>query len=511
MNSDMASWIGRLRAFYAGLEPRRRRNWLLVTGFFLLTVILLSALLLNPRYVPVFTNLDPKSAGQITQQLDQSKIPYQLQGTTILVPAAQADKVRIDMAMAGLPSSGYVEYSQIFQSGNTFGLSDQELQLQEQSILQERLAQTLESINGIENAVVNVVPAQSNTFLDPSVDLNAKASVLLTVAAGAALTPSQVAGIQELVAHAVPGLSVQNVSVVDQYGDNLSSITTSAPVGASLSGGSISEELALRQSVEQSLAHELQDSLQQWVGQGNVSVLVHAAIAFNAVSRQTHTVTQGPPVSTQSSSSSSTGASSGSGGVAGQPSQNPNAPTYGSTGGGSGGNSAQRSSLTNYDNSFVNTSTTLDPMQVTGYSVSVLVNTAAVKLTPSLNRAITQYVQTAVGQKATANANNVTVVGTPFVNRVTGAPQTYAPFSSPLAYAGVAALLLVGGGIALALMRRRRKGIVAADAIESLSAASLASPAPEPAELTIARKLQELAQRRPESFAMLLRTWLTDE
>lgn len=509
MNSTVAAWLARLKAWYEGLETRRRRNLLIATLFLIVTILLLSVFLLNPNYEVVFSGLSAKSAGQITQKLSSMKIPYQLQGNSILVPAAQADKARIDMAMNGLPSTGYVDYSQIFQQSNTFGMTNQELNLQVLDVLQQRIAQSIESINGISSAQVNIVMPTSQSFLQPVQTSGAKAAVMLSISPGTQLLPSQIAGIQELVAHAVQGLSPQNVTVVDQNGTDLS-VDPSAPGLLGGAGAStLAADVALRQQIEQSLQNQLLGSLGQMVGPGNVTVIVHAAVTFNRKTTQSHLVQAGPPLSAQAQSSSSTGGL-GAGGIAGQATKNPNIVTYGTTGAGAGATSS-RSSTTNYDNSYTNTSTTFDPVQIQGYTVSVLLNSKVLRLTPLLYKQIQSYVLTAIGQRGTtALAPTVTVLSAPFATQagVALAPQNW--LTSPLGLGALAALLAAGGAV-IFVARSRSRRRVTAEAIGSLSAASLASSPPESQELSIAKQLQELSHRRPESFASLLRTWLSDE
>lgn len=511
MNPTLASWLKRFRTYYEGLESRQRRNLQLIAAVGIVTALVLSLVFLNPDYQVVFANLGAKSAGQITQKLQQMKIPYELQGNTILVPAAQADQVRIDMAMVGLPASGTVEYSSIFQQGSLLGMTSQELNLQVLGVLEQRIGQSIQSINGIENAQVNIVMPQPQTFLDPTTNLGAKASVVLTVGSGMTLAPGQIFGIQELVAHAVQGLSSQNVSVVDQNGNALSS-SQAAGAGVGLAS-QLQNELNLRQQLETSLASQLQASLIKLVGPGNVEVVVDANVTFNRETQQRHTVSPGPALSNQTNSQTSAGGGS-VGGIAGQATQNPNTPTYGTSGTGNGSSSSSRSTTTNYDNSYTNTATTFDPIQLKGYTVSVMVNSTAVPLTAQLSREIQSYVLTAAGQRATgAAAPSVTVLGIPFApaTAVGGTSGTF--FGSPLAIGAVAALLVVGGGavVALLVLRRRNRKQVTDDALDSLSLASLVNMPAEPQDLAVSRQLKELASRRPEAFASLVRSWLSQE
>ena len=57
----------------------------------------------KPSYTPLFTNLQPSDAANITSKLTTDKVPYQLAdgGTTILVPASDVDQERLSLAQAG--------------------------------------------------------------------------------------------------------------------------------------------------------------------------------------------------------------------------------------------------------------------------------------------------------------------------------------------------------------------------------------------------------------------------
>ena len=509
MNQLVQKYLSQLKDFYMNLNKRQKRNLWLIGIFFLATVAILAAFLLNPNYQVVFSNLDAKSAGQITAQLDQQKIPYQLQGNNILVPAALADKVRIDMAMAGLPSSaGNIDYSSIFQQSSMFGMTSQELDLQVLNVLEQRLAQTISSINGIEGAQVNIVMPQQQSFLVPQNTGSAKASVLLNVAPGFVLSSQQVFGIQQLVSHSVQGLSATNVSVVDQNGNDLTNNASSAVGVDGTVSGQLTNQLSVQQALEQNLASQIKSSLQNIVGASNVAVVVHANLSINSITQQKHQVTQGPMLSNQSSLSTN-GASS-TGGVAGQATQNPNLPNYATTGSGSGNVSSSKSSTTNYDNNYTNTTEQFDPLQINGYTVSVLVNSNAIKMTPQLKSSIDSYVQTAIGQAGNAKASNITILSEPFAVATLTLPSS--PwYASPFVLGGLG-VLVVGGALVWFLLRSRRQQATGrAGAIESLSAASLAIPVPESQESIISNELKELAARRPDAFASLIRTWLSED
>src|SRR5215217_2553578 len=72
----------------------------------------------QPEMTVVFRNVDQAEASQMVQKLRDGRIVYELadNGTTIKVPAQQAQQVKLDMAGAGLPKGGTIGY-EIFNQG----------------------------------------------------------------------------------------------------------------------------------------------------------------------------------------------------------------------------------------------------------------------------------------------------------------------------------------------------------------------------------------------------------
>ena len=73
----------------------------------------------KPSYVPLFSNLSSSDAAAITQKLAANKVPYELSedGQQVMVPEGDVYQQRLDMAAAGLPSSGDQGYSLLDSAG----------------------------------------------------------------------------------------------------------------------------------------------------------------------------------------------------------------------------------------------------------------------------------------------------------------------------------------------------------------------------------------------------------
>ena len=161
----------------------------------------------------LFSNLDLKEAGQITQALDQAGIKYQSQGdgSTIMVNRDEVAKARMLLAGKGLPTQGSVGY-EIFDNAPALGQTEFVQNLNNQRALEGELARTIRSIRGINSARVLLVMPKRELFQDEA--QQPTASVVLGIS-GNDLNGDQVRAIRNLIASAVPNLKPDKVTVVD--------------------------------------------------------------------------------------------------------------------------------------------------------------------------------------------------------------------------------------------------------------------------------------------------------
>ncbi|MBX5436046.1 MAG: flagellar M-ring protein FliF [Alicyclobacillaceae bacterium] len=508
----MRTWGSRAAAVWNRFTPVQRRNLTIALIAAAAAAIVIGWAATRPHYVTIMSGLDNKSLGEVQQQLETLKIPSEIQGNSVLVPQRDADTARIQLAMAGLPKSGYIGYSTI---SNSFGLTEDQFNIQVLDALQQSLDQTIEGIDGIESAQVHIVMPQQQLFVAQAAQDTAKASVFVQLAPGVQLTPAQVAGIQQLVSHSVRGLKADDVTVVDQNGVTLSQ--SDVLQGAA---GVVSGELAVRQQLEQQLKSQLESGLDTIVGYGNAVVVVHANVTFNQIKTQSRTYhplpgqTTGLIASQQKvNRSSNSAAGSGAGGLAGQSQSNPGLSTYAGTSG-TGGNSTSTETDTNttYDNSYTDSTTVRDPIQINGYTVGVFLNSAKVKLTPAALQQIRSFVANAVGRTNGSAGSAITVAMVPFQNQATAqSPNAKAAWRT-WGLAGLAVLLALGGGYAAVRSRRRRAVVQEVSLPAPRPEDELAAAVAEPSEEERVRdELAKFAQQRPEEFANLIRTWLVGD
>ena len=246
----------------------------LMLGFFTYVSLRLAA----PSMQPLYTNISLEDGAKITQELDGKNIPYEIRanGKQILVPSDQVDKMRMQLAQMGLPSSGSVVGYEIFDKSDTLGTSNFVLSLNQVRALEGELSRTLTGFDTIEAARVHLVMPKRELFTRDTTPPTASVALKLR---GAAIDKNEIAAVQHLVATAVPGLKPQRVTIVDSRGALLAK-----GIDEASDPNLLTEEAEdYRVAYEKRLSNTIQNLLEQSVGLGKVKAEVHADIDFDRV------------------------------------------------------------------------------------------------------------------------------------------------------------------------------------------------------------------------------------
>src|SRR3546814_558594 len=164
------------------------------------------------EYVTLYTGLDASDSGEIVEQVRSRGVAYELEGggSSIRVPAGQADDLRVDFATQGLPTGGQVGF-ELFE-GSSFTATDFVQRLNFQRGLQGELAHTIESFPDVEDARVHLVLPERSLFIDDQSP--ATASVVLGLRPGRTMATGEVDGIAHLVSGAVEGLGKEHITEI---------------------------------------------------------------------------------------------------------------------------------------------------------------------------------------------------------------------------------------------------------------------------------------------------------
>jgi flagellar M-ring protein FliF len=270
----------------------------------------------KPTYAPLFTNLDSKSAGEVTQSLNSQGVKYKLTdgGATVMVSQNQVYQLRATMATKGVPSAQSDGWSIMDKGGITQDSFTRSVDYQR--ALQTELAKTIDAIDGVSSASVTLSIPQQSVFVDAT-DSQSTAAVLVTPMTSTSLTAEKVQAIVNLVSSAVPNLSPDKVTVADSLGNVLSAPGQNGALANS-------QQLSQTTAFDTSLGNTIQTLIAQSLGPGHAAVTVNSALDFSKTtttsdSQQPTVDKKGKQVADSSTSSTETfsGPSGSSAGVLG--------------------------------------------------------------------------------------------------------------------------------------------------------------------------------------------------
>lgn len=248
---------------------------IVVLGFFTFIALRISA----PVYSPLYTNLPIEDGSKIIQELDTLGVKYELRanGTQILVPTESVNKLRLQIAEKGLPSSGSVLGYELFDKSQPLGTTNFVLNINQLRALEGELSRTIGSLEQIEAARVHLVLPKRELFTREQVDPSA--SIALKLKGSADLGKQEVAAIKHLVATAVPGLKADHITIIDNRGNLLAKGGDGDDKGTIYS----EESEGYRVNYESRLRSTVERLLEQSLGVGKVKAEVNADIDFDRI------------------------------------------------------------------------------------------------------------------------------------------------------------------------------------------------------------------------------------
>jgi len=500
-----------IRQFITKLTPK---GWAMIGGsaaaaiaFLVLIMHFASA----PSYSTLLTGLDPAQTSKIESTLSTKGIGYQIQngGTALAVDSSQTSQARIALASAGLLGVGSQQPGFELLNSSQLGASNFQQQVTYQRALEGQLDQTIEQIQGIDSATVNLVLPNQQEQLFSDNSQTSSASVLLSDSGN--LDPNAVKGIAELVASSVQGLSDQKVTITDSTGALL------WPASGSGTSGTPTSQQAADQQYDATTAAAATALLAQTLGPGKAQVVVNGNVNANQATSDTLTYgKKGVPLTQQTQTESLKGGSPTASGTTGT------IPAYAASTGSSNSNYSNKSANTTYGVDKTVTHAVIAPGAVTNQTVSVLVD----KSVPASSiPAIKSAVAGAVGLNA-KRGDTLSVQQIAFAKPAT----TTAPASSTkmIGYAKYA-LIGIGALMFLFFMRRSIKrreketftgqptwlreletprpltALVSGDDPQT-EVKRLRSPVNVPK-----RQVEELVERDPDRVAQQVRAWMSED
>jgi len=325
VSGSSSAWQ-KLQARWLDLPMQSRMAW---GGLVAAAVIALVALLANTavgkNYKVLFSNVSGADGAAIVAALQQMNVPYQFTegGAAIMVPDSVVHETRLKLAGEGLPKSGNVGFELL--ENQKFGTSQFVERVNYLRGLEGELSRSIGSIAVVKTARVHLAVPKQTAFVREQE--RASASVLLTLYPGRSLDASQSAAIARLVSSSVPGMLVQDVSILDTEG---ASLMASQQRAAEMDAW----QIKYTSEVENTLASRLKAILQPLAGADSFRAQVTVDMNFDERERTEEVFARNSPPNQQSIRSEQTvNAGAGVDGVGGipgalsnQPQEPPEAP-----------------------------------------------------------------------------------------------------------------------------------------------------------------------------------------
>lgn len=190
-----------------------------VFGVLVLSIVIFSVIMSQTHYAVLYSGVTNSEASEIVQYARETLgvTDIKINGNgDILVDEKQAEDVRVALAVANYPKSGF-NYD-IFNGANAFSTNTELKELQKQQ-LEVNLMVTLRNFNKVSDALVILNIPPKDDYVLTSEQVPSSASVALTLKED--LTAEAVDGMYNLVATSVPGLNRDNITITDQNGVQL--------------------------------------------------------------------------------------------------------------------------------------------------------------------------------------------------------------------------------------------------------------------------------------------------
>jgi flagellar M-ring protein FliF len=508
-----------LRALLANVTPRGR----LVLGGVALGTLVVLVLLMRmasaPSYATLMTGLDPAQTGKVTAALDTKGIGYELQnnGTALAVEKGKTADARIALAGAGLSGSTAQPGYELLDR-QKLGTSNFQQQVNYQRALEGEIAKTVEQVDGVGGASVQLVLPDREAQLFSDEASPATAAVLLSGAT--AIDPGSVRGIAQLVANSVPGLQIDKVTITDGSGQLL--WPNGSGSGAATSDGGLLAKQAAEARYDQQMASAIAAMLTRTLGPDKAQVQVHADLDANEATREELTYgRRGVALQSKSERETLRGGGGGGGGTAGT---GANTPAYAQTGAGGRSDYRRDSSDDVFGVDKTVTRTRVAPGAINAQQVSVL-------LDRSVPASALPQIRAAVASAAGIDAERGDVLT---VGQVAFARPPAAAAPSPVAtYGGYLKYVFVGLAalgflffVTRQLKRRESETLAAAptwlseiEAPRTLAELERLEADDHPTQVRPLRtpeqparlQVEDLVARDPDRVAQQVRAWMAED
>lgn len=269
-NNYFALLANDVKKLWNGLDGNQKLGMLALIVVTIAVAAFFLSKAMEPDWVVLYSDLNEVNAISIVENMKKNGYRYKVSEDhkTILVPSNVRDEMRVFVAENDLIKNGDTGFELL--DDMQLGSTDFKNKLTKQRIFQGELTRSIEKIQGVKYARVQLAEPERSIFEDN--DTKPTASVVLVLEPGYKIKSSQVKAIKNLVAYAVPRMTPEQVFITDQNGNSLSDETSK----------NSTDMESFKTNLEKDTAKKVSEVLEKIVGKGNVSVQVNADIDFNS-------------------------------------------------------------------------------------------------------------------------------------------------------------------------------------------------------------------------------------
>lgn len=202
-----------IQTVWTTLDMRKKVIVVLATLAMFTAVLGLSRMASQPSMSLLYAGLEPSAAGEVVKALEAQSAAFEVRNGAIYVDSAQRDGLRMTLASEGLPSNSAKGY-ELLDGLSGFGTTSQMFDAAYWRAKEGELARTIVSSPFVQSARVHIAQSVQQGLRRRA---RPTGSVTLTANSGS-VSAAQAKAFKYLVSSAVPGMSPEDVSIIDSRG-----------------------------------------------------------------------------------------------------------------------------------------------------------------------------------------------------------------------------------------------------------------------------------------------------
>lgn len=269
-NNYFALLANDVKKLWNGLDGAQKFGMLVLIVLTIIAATFFLSKAMEPDWVVLYSDLNEVDTISIVEGMKKNGYKYKVSEDkkSVLVPSNLRDEMRVYVAENSLIKNQDTGFELL--DNMQLGSTDFKNKLTKQRIFQGELVRSIEKIQGIKYARVQLAEPERSIFEDN--DEKPTASVMLVLEPGYKIRSAQVVAIKNLVAYSIPRMTPEQVFITDQNGNSLSDDTSK----------NSTDMESFKSNLEKDTAKKVSSVLEKIVGKGNVSVQVNADIDFNS-------------------------------------------------------------------------------------------------------------------------------------------------------------------------------------------------------------------------------------